>query len=49
MMFIAVISLALPSMYERAFAPTEATIEQEKINLGLAVVLFCCTRSICCT
>ena len=36
MMFIAVISLALPSIYERAFAPVGATIEQEKINLGLA-------------
>ena len=41
MMFIAVISLALPSIYERAFAPGGATItiEQEKINIGLAVLL----------
>ena len=39
MMFIAVISLALPSIYERAFAPVGATIEQEKINLGLVTVL----------
>jgi Ca2+:H+ antiporter len=39
MMFIAVISLALPSIYETAFAPSGVTIEQEKINLGFAVVL----------
>jgi Ca2+:H+ antiporter len=39
MMFIAVISLALPSIYERAFAPSGVTIEQEKINLGLAGLL----------
>ena len=39
MMFIAVISLALPSIYERAFAPGGATIEQEKINVGLAILL----------
>ena len=39
MMFIAVISLALPSIYEQAFAPGAATIEQEKINIGLAVLL----------
>jgi Ca2+:H+ antiporter len=39
MMFIAVISLALPSIYETAFAPTGVTIEQEKINVGLAVLL----------
>ncbi|HZF31226.1 MAG TPA: calcium/proton exchanger [Gammaproteobacteria bacterium] len=39
MMFISVISLALPSIYERAFAADAATIEQEKINIGLAVLL----------
>jgi Ca2+:H+ antiporter len=39
MMFIAVISLALPSIYEQAFAPGAATIEQSKINIGLAVLL----------
>lgn len=39
MMFIAVISLALPSIYSKAFAAGGATIEQEKINLGLAVLL----------
>jgi Ca2+:H+ antiporter len=39
MMFIAVISLALPSLYEKAFAPSGVTIEQEKINIGLAVLL----------
>ena len=39
MMFIAVVSLALPSMYETAFASGAATIEQEKINIGLAVLL----------
>ena len=39
MMFIAVVSLALPSMYEQAFASGEATIEQEHINIGLAVLL----------
>jgi len=39
MMFIAVISLALPSIYERTFAPAGPTIEQEKINLGLAGLL----------
>ena len=39
MMFISVISLALPSIYERAFAADTATIEQEKINVGLAVLL----------
>jgi Ca2+:H+ antiporter len=41
MMFIAVISLALPSIYQKAFAAGGGTptIEQEKINLGLAVLL----------
>jgi Ca2+:H+ antiporter len=39
MMFIAVVSLALPSIYERAFAPAAATVEQEHINIGLAVLL----------
>jgi len=39
MMFISVVSLALPSMYEQAFASGAATIEQEKINIGLAVLL----------
>lgn len=39
MMFIAVISMALPSIYEQAFAPGTAAIEKEKINIGLAVVL----------
>ena len=40
MMFIAVISMALPSIYENAFAPGEVTLEQGKINMGLAIVLF---------
>jgi Ca2+:H+ antiporter len=39
MMFIAVISLALPSMYERLFATAGPIIEQQKINVGLAVLL----------
>jgi Ca2+:H+ antiporter len=39
MMFIAVMSLALPSIYERAFAPTGVTVSQDKINIGLAVLL----------
>jgi Ca2+:H+ antiporter len=39
MMFIAVLSLALPSIYERTFAPTTATVAQDKINIGLAVLL----------
>jgi Ca2+:H+ antiporter len=39
MMFIAIISMALPSIYEHAFAQGGATIEQEKINVGLAVLL----------
>lgn len=39
MMFIAVISLVLPSIYEQAFALDGATVEQEKINIGLAVLL----------
>jgi Ca2+:H+ antiporter len=39
MMFIAVVSLALPSIYERAFAPSGVTIEQEKINIGLGTLL----------
>jgi Ca2+:H+ antiporter len=39
MMFIAVISLALPSIYERTFAPAGPTLEQEKINIGLAGLL----------
>ena len=39
MMFIAVISLALPSVYEQSFAQSGPTIEQEKINIGLAVLL----------
>ena len=40
MMFIAVISLALPSIYERGFASSElATASQETMNVGLAVLL----------
>jgi Ca2+:H+ antiporter len=39
MMFIAVMSLALPSLYERAFAANELAVEQDKINVGLAVLL----------
>ena len=39
MMFIAVISMALPSIYEQAFASSGPTVEQEKINIGLAVLL----------
>lgn len=39
MMFIAVVSLALPSMYEKLFATAGPIIEQHKLNVGLAVVL----------
>jgi Ca2+:H+ antiporter len=39
MMFIAVISMALPSVYSRMFAPSGPTIEEESINIGLAVLL----------
>jgi Ca2+:H+ antiporter len=39
LMFIAVISLAFPSIYQEIFASTGPTIEQEKINLGFAVLL----------
>ena len=46
MMFIAVISMALPSIYEQAFAPSGATIEQEKINIGLAVLLLVAVRAL---
>lgn len=39
MMFIAVMSLALPSIYDQAFAHTAPIANQESINVGLAVVL----------
>lgn len=39
MMFIAVISLALPSIYDQAFGAGGATVQQEKINVGLAALL----------
>ncbi len=39
MMFIAVISMALPSIYQQAFASSGITTEQGSINLGLAVLL----------
>jgi Ca2+:H+ antiporter len=39
LMFIAVISLAFPSIYQQVFASTGPRIEQEKINLGFAVLL----------
>jgi Ca2+:H+ antiporter len=39
MMFIAVISLALPSIYEQAFAQQATRIEQDQLNLGLAALL----------
>jgi Ca2+:H+ antiporter len=39
MMFIAVVSLALPSIYERLFASGGPAVEQETLNLGLAIVL----------
>jgi Ca2+:H+ antiporter len=38
-MFIAVMSLAFPSIYQQIFASTGPTIEQEKINLGFAALL----------
>jgi Ca2+:H+ antiporter len=39
MMFIAVISLALPSMYDQLFASEAKLAEQESLNLGLACIL----------
>jgi len=39
MMFIAVVSMALPSIYERLFASGGPTIQQEYINVGLAILL----------
>ena len=39
MMFIAVLSMALPSMYEKLFATGGPIIEQQKINIGLAALL----------
>jgi Ca2+:H+ antiporter len=39
MMFIATISMALPSIYQRVFASSGPSPEQESINLGLAVLL----------
>ena len=39
MMLISVISLALPSIYEQAFAQNTAAIEQDKISIGLATLL----------
>lgn len=39
MMFVSVMSLALPSIYRNQFAPTGAAGPEESINLGLAVVL----------
>jgi Ca2+:H+ antiporter len=39
MMFISVISLALPSLYERVFAKDGAIPQQEALNLGLAALL----------
>jgi Ca2+:H+ antiporter len=40
MMFIAVISLALPSMYDRLFAAGDAAIpQQQSLSLGFAVLL----------
>jgi Ca2+:H+ antiporter len=39
MMFIAVVSLALPSMYERIFASGGKIVQQEWLNVGLAVLL----------
>jgi Ca2+:H+ antiporter len=39
MMLIAVISLALPSIYERAFAQETTMIERHQINIGLASLL----------
>lgn len=39
LMFIAVISLALPSIYQQVFGASGPRIEQDKINLGFAVLL----------
>lgn len=39
MMFIAAISLALPSMYQSLFAASAPIISQQSLNIGLAVVL----------
>jgi len=38
-MFVAVVSLALPSLYQRVFATTSVTDKQEMLNGGLAVLL----------
>ena len=38
-MFIAVISLALPSMYQSLFAASGPIIPQQHINIGLAILL----------
>lgn len=38
-MFIAVVSLALPSLYQRVFAPNGVTESQQTINVGLAGLL----------
>jgi Ca2+:H+ antiporter len=39
LMFISVMSLALPSIYQRAFAQSAPTAAAESINIGLAVLL----------
>jgi Ca2+:H+ antiporter len=39
MMFIAVVSLTLPSMYERTFAVSGPIVEQQYANVGLAALL----------
>ena len=39
MMFISVVSMALPSIYQRVFATGGPSVGQEKINLGFAVLL----------
>ena len=39
MMFIAVVSLALPSIYGQAFGASQVALQQEKLNVGLAALL----------
>ncbi len=39
MMFIAAVSLAVPSAFSRVFAPTEVLRQEQMLNIGIAVLL----------
>src|ERR1043165_683019 len=41
MMFVAAVSMAVPSAFSRSFAPEAFIVQERQLNLGIAIVLLC--------